>query len=769
VTANVPVTPVPRLLRLLIVEDLPEDADLLVRALQRAGYIVDWQRVEDEAAYLAALTQPVDLILCDYALPRFSALRALELLGEQQQGIPLIVVTGAVGEETAVACIKRGATDYLLKDRLARLGTAVDQALEQRRLREAEGRAQQDVIASQRRLQAIVENALDAIFVADQKGRYVDVNPAACQLTGYGRSDLLTMSVWDLTTAPDAAFGIATWERFIREGRASGEYQLQRRDGTIVDVEYRAVADVLPDMHVSACRDISARKQAERTRSQLASIVEASNDAIVGKTLDGIVTAWNGGAQRLYGYTADEIIGRSIGELFPPDSSDELDIILTRVRRGERLEDYQAIRYTKDGRRLEITASIFPVSNAAGLVVGAAVITRDMTEKHQRQSETARNENLRALGQLASGVAHDLNQSLALILGYGELLQSELAAHLPGAMSPGDMAVLITRAAQDGGETVKRLLTFARGEPDGPQELVDLSVMLEDVARLIAPRWRDSSQIEGRAIRLAIESEPGLQILGAPHLLREALTNLVFNAVDALPNGGVITLSGRRDGAEVVVGIADTGVGISREAQACIFEPYFTTKGERGSGLGLALVYGIVESHNGGISVASTLGEGTRISLSFPAIEPPTAKMTVVAPCGGQSASLRILTVDDEPAIGTLMARLLESLGHQVTTAQSGEAGLLLLATSPYDVVISDVGMGDGMNGWQFVEQIQQRHPGLPIVLATGWGATIGAEESVRLGLFGVVSKPFRRTDLEKALAFLVARGETRALASAPA
>jgi CheY-like chemotaxis protein len=128
---------------------------------------------------------------------------------------------------------------------------------------------------------------------------------------------------------------------------------------------------------------------------------------------------------------------------------------------------------------------------------------------------------------------------------------------------------------------------------------------------------------------------------------------------------------------------------------------------------------------------------------------------------------LRILAVDDEPAIATLMVRLLESLGHRTTTAQSGEAGLLLLAASPYDVVISDVGMGNGMNGWQFVEQIQRRHPGLPVVLATGWGAAIGGEESARLGLAAVVSKPFRRTDLEKALAFLVARVEARSMPSA--
>lgn len=745
-----------RALRVLIVEDDPVDADLIVRELQHGGYDPTCELVADEDAYVAALDRPVDIVLSDYSLPRFNVPRALDLLRERRADVPLIVITGTIGEETAAECIKQGAVDYLMKDRLGRLGASVTRALEQRRLRESEQHAEGALAASELRYRAIVDNALEAILVADDAGRYTEANPAACQLTGYSREELVTMSVWDLTPTPDVEQGRALWQRFVRDGKASGEYRLRRRDGVIIDIEFRSVANAMPGMHVAACRDISARKLAERSQSQLAAIVAASNDAIVGMSLDGTVTAWNQGAERIYGYAAREMIGRSISVLFPPEAAGEFSQLLARLRRGERREGQSSLRLAKGGRQLDIAASVFPVTDG-GAVVGAAMIARDMTEILRQQREVSRSEKLRALGQLAGGVAHDLNQSLALILGYGELLNSALADHALDASPLSEMAALITQAARDGGDTVKRLLTFARSEPDAPHEPVDVPVLLQEVARLTAPRWRDSSQIEGRTIRLAIEAEPSISVMGVPHLLREALINLVFNSVDALPQGGTITLSCRRDGGDASIRVADTGVGIGAQAQGHIFEPFFTTKGERGSGLGLPLVYSIVESHGGSIRVESELGRGTTMLLRFPLARAAAPPPEDAAPPPDRPESLRILAIDDEPAVAALTARMLQHLGHEVTTEHSGEAGLVLLADRPYDVVISDIGLGDGMNGWQFVEQIRARNAHLPVILATGWGAAIGPEETARLGPCTVVPKPYRIGDLERALAAMVA------------
>ncbi|MBA2448331.1 MAG: EAL domain-containing protein [Chloroflexi bacterium] len=391
-------TPLPlessRPLRLLIVEDLAHDADLMVRELQRAGYAPDWECVEDEPAFLAALARPLDVILSDYTLPQFSALRALTLLGERRLGIPLIVITGAVGEETAVDCIKHGAADYLLKDRLTRLGTAVGQVIEQHRLREAERRAEQAVGASQQRLEAIVNNALDAILVADDDGRYIDVNPAACELTGYGRERLLCMSVWDLTPDLDIELGQTTWHRFVSEGRASGEYQLRCRDGTIIDVEFRAVANVLPGMHVSACRDISARKRAgeilARHEAQYRRIVETAQEGIWEIDADLHTTFANQKMAEMLGTTVDAMLGMPIFSFMDDEGRALATAGMDRRLRGI-AERYEVKYVRSDGSDLWAIVAANPVFDEAGRYAGALALLTDITER--KRVERALEEN----------------------------------------------------------------------------------------------------------------------------------------------------------------------------------------------------------------------------------------------------------------------------------------------------------------------------------------------------------------------------------------
>jgi signal transduction histidine kinase len=226
---------------------------------------------------------------------------------------------------------------------------------------------------------------------------------------------------------------------------------------------------------------------------------------------------------------------------------------------------------------------------------------------------------------MASGVAHDLNQSLALIAGYSELAQQAVRESEPRLSEVERQLEIVVRGAMDGGETVMRLLRFGgRAATEGEREQpVELGPLLQDVATLTAPRWRDQLQADGRSIELSVVREGGLWIGGIAPELREALTNLVFNAVDALPNGGRIRLRALRDGADVVLEVTDDGVGMPAEVQQRVFEPFFTTKGERGTGLGLALVFATVEQHRGTVALDSAPGRGTTFRLSFPAIAPP--------------------------------------------------------------------------------------------------------------------------------------------------
>jgi signal transduction histidine kinase len=240
---------------------------------------------------------------------------------------------------------------------------------------------------------------------------------------------------------------------------------------------------------------------------------------------------------------------------------------------------------------------------------------RKQAEEHRQALEQT--EKLRALGQMASGVAHDLNQSLGLIAGYGHIAIRALDQQQPDLHAMREALPVITQAAMDGGQTVRRLLTFARGRADGEPERLDIATILHEVAGLTAPRWRDAAQAEGSPIDTRVEAHLGLFICGRAAALREALTNLVFNAVDAMPGGGTITLAARQDGDQVIVTVTDSGIGMSPDVQARIFEPFFSTKGERGTGLGLAQVFGIVEQHKAEIAVDSAPARGTTFRLTF--------------------------------------------------------------------------------------------------------------------------------------------------------
>jgi CheY-like chemotaxis protein/nitrogen-specific signal transduction histidine kinase len=382
----------------------------------------------------------------------------------------------------------------------------------------------------------------------------------------------------------------------------------------------------------------------------------------------------------------------------------------------------------------------------------------DITEAKQAEQQReamAQSEKLRALGQMATGIAHDLNQSLMLVASYTDLARQALVHDPPDLADLADLLMTTSQAALDGGETVKRLLLFTRAAPEPKTQAVDLGDILRDAARLTAPRWRDAAQAEGRPIDLQIEVDGTPTVQGSRAQLRELMTNLIFNAVDALPTGGAIRLKVVVEGGQAIIDVADSGVGMSAEVQERVFEPFFTTKGEAGTGLGLAMVFRIVEQHGGHIEVRSVPGEGTTFSITFPVVEvsaeaesPPKPVLQLEPP-----RALRILIVDDEPMMTKAVARMLQPSGHVVSVAGSGEEALEKLAEQTFDVVVSDVGMGTGMNGWELAQEVKCRWPGLRFLLATGWGAALDPGEARTRGVEAVLNKPYQLADLLQALA----------------
>jgi signal transduction histidine kinase/CheY-like chemotaxis protein len=377
------------------------------------------------------------------------------------------------------------------------------------------------------------------------------------------------------------------------------------------------------------------------------------------------------------------------------------------------------------------------------------------------QAEMVRAEKLRALGQMAAGVAHDLNNMLAAILGQAELLR--LRVKLPEVQEA--LQVLYT-AASDGAQVVRRLQEFGRQQPTTPLFPCALAPIVQEALELTRSRWQDEAQRQGRAIEIHTTLDGLPRILGQPAELREALTNLLLNAVDAMPTGGTLTLAGYCEPTPeaptvVVLTVTDTGTGMPEEVLRHIFDPFYTTKGARGTGLGLAVVYGILERHGGRIAVASTPGRGTIFTLRFQAAAggPDTAP----SPAPSQlHAPRRILLIDDEAPVRTTLAALLRAVGHDVIEAENGAAGLAALAAQAVDLVLTDLGMPE-MTGWEVAQRVKAARPSLPVILLTGWGQQISHTTPGQEYVDRVLGKPARLDKLQATIAELTAPGDLTA------
>ena len=367
------------------------------------------------------------------------------------------------------------------------------------------------------------------------------------------------------------------------------------------EVEPKSASDVLGTAFQRMTANLRVlvsqlQEREERVRAVLNSVA----DGVLSVDEQGHIEWINPAAERMFGYPAAELVGQPVRRLITNGLG--------------KTEQHEVTGRRADGSRfpLDLTENHREVDTR-----WLSILTvHDATErKHaeQRAVQLMQSEKMRALGQMASGIAHDLNQSLALISGYGDLARQSLhRARDPHLVH--DYLGTVIQAAMDGGETVKRLLAFAQHRTDTPRQCIDVRTLVTEVVQLTAPRWRDAPQAEGHQIDLRVDISGEVLIEAWPHSVREALINLVFNAVDALPQGGTVRLSARRVDNKVIVDVTDTGTGMSPEVQARIFEPFFTTKGERGTGLGLAQVYGIVQRHGGEIHVTSTPGRARTFS-----------------------------------------------------------------------------------------------------------------------------------------------------------
>ncbi|HVC21813.1 MAG TPA: ATP-binding protein [Vicinamibacterales bacterium] len=528
-------------------------------------------------------------------------------------------------------------------------------------------------------------------------------------------------------------------------------------------------------------------------------VFDSTADYVFAKDLQGRYVEANAAYLSALHLPADQVIGRQDADLFPADvagDSAARDQIVELS--GETLECEATLTLGGQPRCLLVRRA--PWRGPKGEVIGILTVATDISERKQAevererlmqelqqtnarmeqalteqtrlsgelnqsltslrstQDQMVRAQRLRALGEMASGVAHDFNNSLTTILGLIEWLLH---------VSPADLSIrpdleTIRTAAVDAAAIVRRLQLFGRSTPDAEAEQVDLAEIARLVVNLARPRWRELAQRRGVQFDVQVEARPVPPVRAVSSEIRELLMNLVFNAVDAMPEGGriVIRTDTGPDG-KARISVIDQGTGIPEDLKARIFEPFFTTKGQNGAGLGLSVCWGIAERHGGALEVESEVGHGATITLALPGVAgatpattPPPPPAPAARPAKTPAARvsvpmLRVLLVDDQVDVLESVADMLGALGHKVATAESGEVALGHFDREEFDVVMTDLGM-PGINGIELARQVRKARPGTPVVLLTGWGADYEDHPPEEVNM--VLSKPVTMKSLQEAL-----------------
>jgi CheY-like chemotaxis protein len=372
----------------------------------------------------------------------------------------------------------------------------------------------------------------------------------------------------------------------------------------------------------------------------------------------------------------------------------------------------------------------------------------------ESQQRIIQNERLRALGEMAGGVAHDFNNVLAVVLGRAQLLQRQVAPDLRRQLA------IIEQVAQDGAQTVRRIQEFARMRRTRPWQHVDVTEIVREVVEATRPRWTDQAQARGVAYAMRLNLTPVPPVTGDPAELRESFMNLLFNALDAMPQGGALTFSTAVDRDRVVCVVEDTGAGMSEEVRRRCFEPFFTTKAEQGgTGLGLSIAYGIVTRHGGEIDVWSRPGEGSRFTVRLPVGGDVPARAPD-APPPRPSRRARILVVEDEAPVREVLVDVLAGQGHDVVACGDGRSALEHVAGPPFDLALVDLSM-PGLSGWEVAKALRAAQPQVPIAMVTGWGDQIDFGEARTRGIDYLMAKPFNVDDMTRLVAGVLAHEST--------
>ena len=628
-------------------------------------------------------------------------------------------------------------------------------------------------------LSAIVQSSDDIIVSKTLDGIITSWNPTAEKLFGYSSDEAIGQPI-TLIIPPDRLEEEADIIRRIRRGEAIEHFETVRltKAGKRVALSItvspvrNAAGEVIGASKIA--RDIGERLQTEEMRARMAAIIDSSDDAIIGKTLSGVITSWNRAAERVFGYTAREAIGRSITLIVPPDRLAEENEVLARIARGDRVDHFETVRVTKEGRHINVSLTVSPIRNAAGTIIGVSKISRDITDRVRAEAEradllareqAAREEAEalnRAKDQFLAVLSHELRTPLNAIYGWARMLHNTpLDATL---RARGADAILRNAKAQlqlvEDLLDVSRIITGNMRLEVGP---VNLGSVIEAALETVRP----AANAKDISLHRMVDSSVG-SIVGAADRLQQVIWNLLMNAVKFTPRGGRIEVRLRRADPDVEIVVSDTGEGISPDLLPHVFERFrqgdsTITRTHGGLGIGLALVRHLVDLHGGTVQAESAgPGQGSTFTVRLPVRAPlgEEGGRTGVEGEGVSLRGLRVLVADDDRDSIELARVILNSAGADVRTAVSSASTRAAVAEWAPDVLVLDIEM-PGEDGYALLRGLRERGNRAPAVAVTAYGGAEDRRRALSAGFVSHLSKPIDPAALTLAIASAAGRRPT--------
>jgi PAS domain S-box-containing protein len=703
-----------------MVEDDAVDRMAFERLVKAEGLPYDYTCVTCLADGKRALkSEDYDVVVTDY---RLGDGNAFDLISEVPADIPIVLVTGAGGEEVAVQAMKAGASDYLIKDvdgnYLKTLPITVANTMKSK--------------ATERELQRYHEE-LERL-----------VEERTLQLRE--KNEELSKEIEERKRAEEA----------LRLAHDKLELRVEKRT-----FELRTT-------NVRLLEQIGERERAEKglqkSKETVEAILNATSDCAFLLDTGGTFVALNQPTAEALQKRTDELVGQRYFDLIPQELTDT-----RRPKFNEVVNTGKAVRFEDRGMKKILDHSYHPVYESDGSVERVAVFSRDITEQKKAQESSVQKQRLAALGEMAGGVAHNFNNLLQIVIGACGVAEGDL--ELGDLEEVKSTLSQVVESAQMGSETVKQLQDFARVRTEDPTvdgEVFDLSATTRRAIQVSRPWWKSGPEKKGINLELRRKLVDGCYVKGHQNELFEVIVNLVKNATEAMPQGGKLYVKSALEDRHAVLQVRDNGMGISKDNLNKVFEPFWTTKGVQGTGMGLSTSFGIVTRHGGTISVNSWESKGTMFTIRLPLVNKPAEKKSPES-VEKINISARVLLVDDQVHVAKFMERGLEAYGQTVFTASSGREGIEIFREQNPDMVICDLGMPD-VNGWQVGKAVKEicDERGIaktPFILLTGWGGQLEEREKIaECGVNRIIEKPVKYPILFDAMCELLqGDGKSRA------